>query len=199
MMTVPDFSFAPRTSSALLLIAPVLLAACHPGTGTKDSTKAVTQSGERPDSSTSPLPVVVDLATDGDLVISILTKGEVRSESESPIRFETPGTIERVFVHPGQPVRKGDALATLDSVPFVLALKKTELAVEEAKQRYEDLLVDATALGRVPATERKQNALLRSGLSRANLDLDQARLDRKRATLIAPTRRPLTDQRYGTS
>src|ERR1043166_5811637 len=93
----------PRTLRILHVSAFLALAAigaCHAAKDGKDSTKTVSQSGEKPDSSTSPLPVVVDLATDGDLVISILTKGEVRSEAESPIRFEIPGTIDRVLVSP---------------------------------------------------------------------------------------------------
>jgi HlyD family secretion protein len=58
--------------------------------------------------------------------------------------------------------------------------------VKEASQRHDDLLADVVALGRTPSQERRDNAMLRSGLASANIRLEQARLDRRRATLFAP-------------
>ncbi|HRN52315.1 MAG TPA: hypothetical protein PK788_02405, partial [Gemmatimonadaceae bacterium] len=60
--------------------------------GDADST-AASDSGGTSGGSTVSLPVVVSDVSDGDLVLSINTTGQVRSEAEGRIRTEVAGTV----------------------------------------------------------------------------------------------------------
>jgi RND family efflux transporter MFP subunit len=177
----------PFLARALAAVLMCLIAGCKKGDASADS---VLQSGTAAvDSSASgpqlALPVTVEEARNGDLVVSIITNGVVRSEAESKLRFEVAGVVSRVMVRPGQSVRKGDIMATLDSTPFVNALRRAQLDVQQAQLRYDDMIGDSTLSGRVTA-ERRRNVLTRSGLEVAHLTLDQARIDRQRAYMRAP-------------
>src|ERR1051325_10686518 len=147
------------TTAALACIA---LFACRSVKGTGDSTK-IAQTGASADStppssggSTIALPVTVEPARDGDLVLSIITRGQVRSERESKLKSEVTGTVDRVFVGPGQAVRKGQVLVTLDSTPFVITMRLKKAEVDAAQIRYLDFwLPDSVATGRAPTEERR--------------------------------------------
>jgi multidrug efflux system membrane fusion protein len=133
------------------------------------------------------LPVIAEPARDGDLVISITTTGQVRSEAASDMRFEVSGTTRGVHVRPGQLVRRGQRLVSLDPRPFDIGVRRAQAEVAQAQLRFEDVWVpDSVATGRGPSAERRQGAMRRSGLETARLDLEQRELDRERAVLIAP-------------
>jgi len=133
------------------------------------------------------LPVTVEEARDGDLVLSIITSGQVRAERESHLKAEVGGTVHRVAVHPGQSVVKGQLLVEFDPRPFDLIARQRQAEVDRAQLAYLDLwLPDSIATGRGPGDERKRAALTRSGLEAARLNLEQAKLDRERATITAP-------------
>jgi RND family efflux transporter MFP subunit len=157
-----------------------------------DSTK-VAQSGASTDSgpvTTAPpiaLPVTVEPARDGDLVLSIITSGQVRSERESQLRSEVAGTVQRVAVRPGQHVRKGQPLVFLDSIPFVLALRQKQIEVDNANLAFLDLWVPDSLAGiRAGAAERRKVFMTRSHLDAALVNYEMAKLDRQRATIVAP-------------
>src|SRR4051812_9602819 len=158
-----------------------------------DSTKIAQQSGTSSDSATGntappiALPVTVEPARDGDLVLSIITSGQVRSERESHLKSEVTGTIQRVYARPGQTVRRGQTLVDFDPRPFDLTARQRQADVDAAQLRYLDMwLPDSIATGRGPGEERKKAAMTRSGLDGAKLALEQAKLDRERATVVAP-------------
>ncbi|MEJ7811847.1 MAG: efflux RND transporter periplasmic adaptor subunit [Gemmatimonadaceae bacterium] len=133
------------------------------------------------------LPVAGDEARDGDLVLSVTTTGQVRSEAEARLKTEVAGTVERVLVRPGERVRRGQPLVRLDLRQFDLAVREMEAGAAEAEQRYRDEIVpDSIATGRAPTEVRRGYALTRSGLAAARVRLDKARLDRERATIVAP-------------
>ena len=162
-----------------------------------DSTKAsVAQSGK----STTPavdstpsnappiaLPVNVEPARDGDLVLSIITSGQVRSERQSNLRTEVAGTVSRVAVRPGQTVRKGQPLVYLDSTPFVLTLRQKQIDADSRQLQFLDLWVPDSLAGiRAGAAERRKVFMTRSGYDAALVALEQAKLERQKATIVAP-------------
>jgi RND family efflux transporter MFP subunit len=123
----------------------------------------------------------------GDLVLSVATAGQVRSDAVSSLRFETDGTVQEVLVRPGQRVAKGQPLVRLDPRPFDMAVAEAEAAVEQAKVQYLDNIVpDSIVSGQPPSEERRRNARARSGLDGAEVRLQRARLDRERSTIVAP-------------
>ena len=138
-------------------------------------------------SSTLSLPVVGQTVRKGDLLLSVTTTGQVRSEASATLRAEATGTVQQVLVRPGRRVAAGQALVQLDPRPFDLALEEAEAALDEAQLRYVDnLLPDSIVSGLAPTPERRANAEARSGLKAARARYEQAKLDRERATIRAP-------------
>lgn len=161
------------------------------GAATSDSA-AADSAAAAGDTSATPrtamaLPVAVTAVRDGDLVLSVTTTGQVRSDGEALLKAEVAGTVEKVLVHPGDRVRRGAPLVTLDPRPFDLAVAEAQAAVDEAQVRYYDAVApDSIVLGRPPSDDQRRIALTRSGLQTARVRLDRARLDRERATITAP-------------
>lgn len=137
------------------------------------------------------LPVVGASVRRGDLVLTINTTGQVKSLAVATLKSETVGTIDQVFVQPGQRVVKGQKLVSFDPRPFDIAVRTAQAAVAEAQVRYLDYVVDLIPAGKtleeaeIPP-ERKQNARVRSQLVTAEVRLEQAKLDQERATITAP-------------
>ncbi len=170
------------------LAAATLLAGCKGkeanAEGDADSTAA--EGGEAARSNLR-LPVVGAAVRKGDLVLSVATAGQVRSDAVSNLRFETDGTVQEVLVRPGQRVTKGQPLVRLDPRPFDMAVAEAEAAVEQAKVQYLDNIVpDSIVSGQPPTEERRRNARARSGLDGAEVRLQRARLDRERSVITAP-------------
>ena len=133
------------------------------------------------------LPVVAGEVTDGDLVLTINTTGQVRSESEGRIRSEVAGTIARVLVRSGERVRRGQAIVELDPRPFDLDLAEAEVALQQSMQQYQDLYrPDSAATGVMPSQSRLDAFVIRSGLAASRVRLDRAKLNRERSTITAP-------------
>ena len=180
-----------RRRTLTLVSASVMLATgCDKlrGAATADSTAALA-TADSSASSRAPLslPVSVSDARDGDLILSVTTTGQVRSDGEATLKAEVAGTVAKVLVRPGDRVRRGAALVTLDPRSFDLSVEEAEASVAEAEVRYQDAVApDSIVLGRPPSPEQRRIALTRSGLQSARVRLERAKLDRERATITAP-------------
>jgi RND family efflux transporter MFP subunit len=173
-----------------LLLAAVLLAApaCKG--------KPAQAEGDRPASGEDPglasgsslaLPVAGEAVRRGDLVLTIATTGQVRSEAVAALKGEVNGTVEDVLVRPGSRVRKGDPIVRLDPRQFDLAVREADAALAEANIRFQgNLASDSILLGPGQEGERRKNALALSGVPAAEVRLEKAKLDRERATITAP-------------
>jgi len=176
-------------SFALFLTACDKLKAVVGGTGTPADSAAAADSSDSGGSTAANvnLPVVAGEVSEGDLVLTINTTGQVRSDSEGRIRSEVAGTVSRVLVRPGERVRRGQALVELDSRPFDLDLAEAEVAQQQALQQYQDLYrPDSAATGVMPSATRLDAFVIRSGLAAARVRLDRAKLNRERSTIAAP-------------
>ena len=173
-------------SARLLPVAALLLAA---GCKDKDAAAepaAADTTGARAASNIS-LPVVGQAVRKGDLVLTVATTGQVRSDAVARLKAENAGTVQQVLVVPGQRVQQGQPLVRLDPRPFDLAVDEAEAAAAQAEVSYNDNIVpDSIVSGRAPTEERRRNALARSGLAAARVRLERARDDRKRAVIGAP-------------
>jgi HlyD family secretion protein len=133
------------------------------------------------------LPVVAEAVREGDLVLTVNTTGQVRSDAESHLRAEVSGTIQTVHVRPGDRVKQGDAIVTFDPRPFDLDVRTAEIALQESMLRAQDNYVpDSIVSGKAPSPERRRNAELRNGVDANRVRLDKAKLDRERAVVVAP-------------
>lgn len=186
------FGHPPRRALAFALLIGVASACAKlRGAGTSDSATADSAAAIA-DTSATPraalaLPVAVAEVRDGDLVLTVTTTGQVRSDGEAMLKAEVAGTVEKVLVRPGDRVRRGAPLVTLDPRPFDLAVAEAQAAVDEAQVRYYDAVApDSIVLGRPPSEDQRRIALTRSGLQTARVRLERAKLDRERATITAP-------------
>jgi HlyD family secretion protein len=180
-----------RSLLALTALLAALSACKKAPDGTSGTVAAETPGEDAGSTSKVSLPVVGAEVRKGDLVLSINTTGQVRSQAVANLKSEASGTVDRVLVQPGQRVTRGQTLVALDPRPFDIALREAEAAVGEARVRYLDYVVDLIPPGKtieeaqIPP-ERQQNARVRSGLVTAEVRLERARLDRERANIQAP-------------
>jgi membrane fusion protein, multidrug efflux system len=160
-------------------------AAAGDAAGADSSAAAVDTGGSGP--SNVSLPVVAEDVTDGDLILSVNTTGQVRSDAEARIRTEVAGRVDKVLIRPGDRVRKGQPLVQLDPRSFDLDMKDAEVAVKVSEAAYGDLYrPDSAITGVMPPQNRLDAFVIRSGLAAARLRLERAKLDRLRSEIVAP-------------
>lgn len=176
-----------RIPAAALVVLGVLACAKGGATPASDSAAAALADSSASTRVSLALPVAVSVARDGDLVLSVSTTGQVRSDGEATLKAEVAGTIDKVLVRPGDRVKRGQPLVMLDPRSFDLAVQEAEAAVGEAEVRYLDAIVpDSIVTGRAPTADQRRNALSRSGLQGTRVRLEKAKLDRERAVITAP-------------
>ncbi len=168
-----------------------VLAALALGAGCKDKpADAATRPPGTPDSSGAAplaLPVVGQEVRKGDLVLSVVTTGQIRSEAVSDLKSETQGTIVAVLVRPGDRVKKGQALIQVDPRPLDLAVQDAEARLAQAQlQLLDNTIPDSIVTGKAITGERLKNAQIRSGLEVQRVNLEQRKYERERATITAP-------------
>lgn len=184
--------FMPVIRLVALATAVVIIAACSKASGSADGTTGADSTTASADSGGSTasnvnLPVVAEEVTDGDLVLSVNTTGQVRSDAEGRIRAEVGGRVERVLIRPGDAVRKGQTLVELDPRTLDLDLRDAEAAVRRSEQLYGDLYrPDSAATGVMPSQTRLDAFVIRSGLAADSVRLARAKLARARSTIVAP-------------
>lgn len=171
-------------------LAATTLAGCSKGQSAEaadtTSAAAATDTTSTPRSNVS-LPVAAEEVRDGDLILTVTTTGQVRSDAEATLKAELAGTVENVLVRPGDAVRRGQPLVQLDPRPFDLAVREAEAAVKEAELRFlEEIVPESLASGKGPSPARRANAYTKAGVQTAEVRLERAKLDRERATVVAP-------------
>lgn len=133
------------------------------------------------------LPVVGQEVREGDLVLSVVTTGQVRSDGVANLKSETTGPITAVHIRPGATVTRGQVLVEVDPRELDLAVAQAEAALEDARLKLLDNIVgDSIVSGRPVTGERLRSAEIRAGMDRARAELDRAKLQRERAAITAP-------------
>jgi membrane fusion protein (multidrug efflux system) len=181
-----------RLPSALLLLA--ILSACKKGETDaidgEDPTQAAADSAAAAGETASPsltLPVTAEEVIDGDLVLSIVTQGLVRSESETKLKAEVSGKIVEILARPGERIKKDAPILRLDQYELDLAVRRAQAQLAQAQAAYDaDVKPDSLVSGKPPTTERKRVAEIRAGLPTAKLALETANWDKERSTMRAP-------------
>ena len=133
------------------------------------------------------LPVVGAPVRKGDLVLTVTTTGQVRSDAVATIRSETQGPITEVLARPGQRVAKGDPLVQVDPRLLDIAVHQAEAQLEKARLNVLDNTVpDSIVTGRAVTGVRLRNAEIRAGIDESRAALEKAKFDREKATITAP-------------
>jgi len=180
---------AARTLAGWLLLvaaAAATLTACDQGEASTGDAE-VPDSTEAGGTSDVSLPVVGAPVRKGDLVLSIVTTGQIRSDARAMLKSETNGPIVAVHVRPGQQVTKGQVLVEVDPEPLDLAILEAEAQVADAELKVLDNTVpDSIVTGQPVTGARLRAAQVRAGLDRTKAQLARARLDRQKAQILAP-------------
>ena len=171
-------------------VALVLCAGCKgkpaDAAAAADSTGAAADTTQAAQS-TLALPVVGEEVRQGDLILSVVTTGQIRSEAMSLLKSETQGTIIAVLVRPGDRVRKGQPLIQVDPRPLDLAVQDAAANLEKARlSLLDNTMPDSIVTGKAVTGERLKNAEIRSGIEGARVALERAKYERERATITAP-------------
>ncbi len=121
------------------------------------------------------------------LVVSVTAAGEAAASLESKVLSRVEGTAQRIPVRENQFVRLGQLLVALDTVDLALLVRDAQagLAQAEADYRQRTLFDDQIEDPDVRA-ERELVARAQSGLDRAQVAVEQARLQLTRARVGAP-------------
>lgn len=121
------------------------------------------------------------------LVVSVTAAGEAAARLESKVLSRVEGTAQRIPVRENQFVRLGQLLVALDTVDLALLVRDAQagLAQAEADYRQRTLFDDQIEDPDVRA-ERQLVARAQSGLDRAQVAVEQARLQLTRARVGAP-------------
>ncbi|HXN46493.1 MAG TPA: efflux RND transporter periplasmic adaptor subunit [Bryobacteraceae bacterium] len=102
------------------------------------------------------------------LVSSLTTNAKIEPSSWTPIHAERAGLVERLAVHRGQAVRKGDLIAELTSGDARAEVAAGEAALAEARAQLETVLHGGTAQAKVDIANE---------IARNQLDLEAAQRD----------------------
>jgi multidrug efflux pump subunit AcrA (membrane-fusion protein) len=123
---MPSLTVKRHPVAAVFVAATLALAGCAKGDASaadsaqRDSSAAA-EGGATPSSLS--LPVAVSEARDGDLILTVTTTGQVRSDAEAQLKSEVTGTVQSVLVRPGSRVAQGELLVRLDPRPLDLAIQ----------------------------------------------------------------------------
>jgi membrane fusion protein, multidrug efflux system len=160
-----------NTRSTISVLALIGVAAC----GGSD--------GQEMDTGTLPIAVRSALVTDTVLARPIVAAGTVAPKDEISLSFKVGGVIERIAVDPGDVVRAGQVLATIDLREIDASLTKARSASEKAERdlaRTRRLYADS-----VVTLAQLQDAETAAELGRA--DLQAASFNRRYAVIVAPS------------
>lgn len=169
--------------SAVLALA-TLFAACNkgddPGIGARDE-------ADVPAGAPLALPVVGQAVTRGDLILTVTTRGEIKSDATAVLKSEATGMVMKVLVRAGDRVSRGQPLVKLDPEPLELALRRAEAALSAARINYRvEVEVDSVVSGRPPSPARRDFALAKAGVPTAEIGVEEAKLALERSVIVAP-------------
>ncbi|MDX1660877.1 MAG: efflux RND transporter periplasmic adaptor subunit [Gemmatimonadota bacterium] len=145
------------------------------------------------------VPVSIDTIRRGPLILEVSATGQIAAARRVKIVSRRAGRIASVPFGESAHVSAGRVLAALDPREYALALRAAEADLEEARARYRELtLFDERIEDAQVRAERLRAARARSGLNRAEIALDRARLDLAHTIAPAPFAGRVADVRVTT-
>ena len=163
-----------KTNISLIVIAivPFVLHSCIDG---KSATSTIPKASE-------PIPVKVVYLEKTNSNKVVTASGQITTEDESLLAFKTAGVVDKVFVKEGDPVRKGQLLASLDLTEINALVAQAGHNVEKMERdfrRVSNLYKDSVA-----TLEQLQN--VETALSVAKEQFQAATFNKSFSTIHAP-------------
>jgi membrane fusion protein, multidrug efflux system len=136
------------------------------------------------------VPVEMGVVTQMDVPIQIKSIGNVEPLSTISVRSQVEGTLLRVAFVPGQEVKKGDLLFTIDPRPLQAQLNQAEAnllkAMAAVKQGQDIVAKDEATANNDRVIAKRDASLLEAGvIPREQYDNDVAKLQSDEATVRA--------------
>ncbi len=153
------------------------------------SQPAVTELAQSPAAPTAPaVPTVMPTAAPAVINGALIANGRVQPLVVLDLSFVNSGVLAEVLVQPGDRVRAGDVLASLDVRSLDLTLAEARVALAEAQANYELLRNGATPeqIAQAEAELDRARARLadgRTNVTRSDIAAAQAELREARAVL----------------
>jgi RND family efflux transporter MFP subunit len=133
------------------------------------------------------LPIVAQEARDGDLVLRVNTRGDVYGDAIVRLSSEVGGTVAEVLVRSGARVSQGQPLVRLDPMPFDLAVREAQAALDEREQAFrESFMPESLVTGIGPTADQRKALRIRSGAAAAEVRLERAQWERQRSVITSP-------------
>lgn len=133
------------------------------------------------------LPIVAQAACEGDLVLRVNTRGDVYGDAIARLASDVGGTVAEVLVRSGARVTKGQALVRLDPIPFDLAVREAQAALDEREQAFrESFMPESLVTGIGPTPDQRKALRIRSGAAAAEVRLERAQWERQRSVITSP-------------
>jgi multidrug efflux system membrane fusion protein len=136
------------------------------------------------------VPVEAALVTQQDVPLQLKAIGNVEALSTIAVRSQVEGTLTRVAFVPGQEVKKGDLLFTIDSRPLQAALSEAEAnllkAMAAVRQGLDIVAKDEATANNSRTILNRDTRLIESGvISREEYDNAASKLASDEATVRA--------------
>src|ERR1700730_194381 len=109
------------------------------------------------------VPVEMAVATQRNVPIQLKSIGNVEALSTVAVRSQIEGTLQRVYFTPGQEVKKGDLLFSIDPRPLQAALSQAEANLVKSMasvRQAQDIVLKDQATARNLRTIAKRDAVL---------------------------------------
>ena len=143
-----------------------------------------------------PVPVLVAEAAYCDMPFLIDTFGNIEAYSEVPVRAMITGPISKVHFKPGQLVKKGDVLVSIDPRPFEATLRQIEANMAKDEYLCEDMVRQAVLKEKLYKSSvaaedemkkiKAQAEALRANIQALKANVDKAKLDVEYCTIKSP-------------
>lgn len=178
-----------RSSGVLLLLLATLLVGCAQADADAEGAEsdAIATDGTEAPRASVELPIVAQEARDGDLVLRVNTRGDVYGDAIVRLSADVGGTVAEVLVRSGARVMKGQPLVRLDPMPFDLAVREAQAALDEREQAFrESFMPESLVTGVGPTPEQRKALRIRSGAAAAEVRLERAQWERQRSVITSP-------------
>ncbi len=134
------------------------------------------------------VPVVIASVTQKDVPIQLKSIGNVEALSTIAVRSQIEGTLQRIYFTPGQEVKKGDLLFTIDPRPLQAALSQAEAnlarSMAAVRQAQDVVLKDQATARNLRTIARRDATLIEAGvISREEYDNAVAAAEAAEATV----------------
>jgi HlyD family secretion protein len=152
-----------------------------------DSIAASNESDAAGATSDLAIPVEGEQVVRDTLVLAVSAAGQVAPWRQSIITAQVEGQVQAVPVRENAPVSTNTSLMSIDPAEYELALAEAQASLRTAEAQYrETTLFDERITDPAVRAERQKAARAKSGLDRAEVAVQKARLELSRSRVRAP-------------